>query len=79
MSTENKYHPLTESEYLELKGKIESIRDYLPEMLLTYVWSTYKRISGSNENQPCGCKTAAGLWRKAVDVLQDYIKRVESV
>ena len=79
MSTENKYHPLTESEYLELKDKIQSIKDYLPEMLLSYVWNTYKTITKSVENQPCGCKSAAGLWRKAVDVLQDYIKRVEAV
>lgn len=79
MSIENKYHPLTESEYLELKDKIQSIKDYLPDMLLNYVWSTYKTITKSNENQPCGCGSAAGLWRKAVDVLQDYIKRVEAV
>jgi hypothetical protein len=79
MSTENKYHPLTESEYLELKGKIDSIREYLPNMLLDYVWGTYKRLTQSVENQPCGCGSAAGLWRKAVDVLQDYIKRVEAI
>jgi hypothetical protein len=76
---ENKFHPLTEQEYLELKDKIQSIKDYLPEMLLNYVWSTYKRITGSQEHQPCSCGSAAGLWRKAVDVLQDYIKRVETV
>jgi hypothetical protein len=76
---ENKYHPLTEIEYKELKAKIESIKDYLPDMLLGYVWSTYRRITNSTENQPCGCKTSAGLWRKAVDVLQDYLKRVEQV
>lgn len=76
---ENKYHPLTEQEYLELKSKIESITDYLPEMLLGYVWGTYKLLTKSNENQPCSCGSAAGLWRKAVNVLQDYLKRVEAV
>ena len=76
---ENKYHPLTESEYIELKGKIDSIKDYLPDMLLGYVWSTYKRLTNSNENQPCGCGSAAAHWRKAVDVLKDYIKRVETI
>ena len=76
---ENKYHPLSESEYLELKSKIESIRDYLPEMLLDYVWSTYKVITKSVETRPCSCGSAAALWRKAVNVLQDYLKRVEAV
>jgi hypothetical protein len=76
---ENKYHPLTESEYLELKSKIDSIRDYLPEMLLGYVWGTYKTITGSNENQPCSCKSSGALWLKAVTVLRDYLKRVEGV
>jgi hypothetical protein len=76
---DNKYHPLTESEYLELKSKIDSIRDYLPEMLLGYVWGTYKRLTGSQENQPCSCKSAGGLWLKAVTVLRDYLKRVEAV
>ena len=79
MSIENKYTPLTESEYLELKSKIDSIRDYLPEMLLGYVWSTYKTITGSTENQPCACKSAGGLWLKAVTVLRDYLKRVEAI
>jgi hypothetical protein len=79
MSIENKYHPLTESEYIELKSKIESIRDYLPEMLLGYVWGTYKTITGSPENQPCSCKSAGGLWLKAVTVLRDYLKRVEAI
>jgi hypothetical protein len=76
---ENKYHPLTESEYLELKSKIDSIKDYLPEMLLNYVWGTYKTITGSKENQPCSCKSSGLLWLKAVNALRDYIKRVEAV
>jgi hypothetical protein len=74
---DNKYHPLTESEYLELKSKIDSIRDYLPEMLLNYVWDTYKKITLSNENQPCSCKSSGALWLKAVTVLRDYLKRVQ--
>jgi hypothetical protein len=76
---ENKYHPLTEQEYLELKSKIDSIRDYLPEMLLNYVWSTYKTITGSTENQPCSCKSAGGLWLKAVTVLRQYLNKVDSI
>ena len=48
-------------------------------MLLGYVWGTYKTITGSQENQPCSCKSAGGLWLKAVNVLRDYLKRVEAV
>ena len=76
---ENKYHPLTESEYLELKSKIDSIKDYLPESLLGYTWGNYKKISGSNENQPCGCKSAGGLWLKAVTILREYLNKVDSI
>ena len=76
---ENKYHPLTEAEYLELKSKIDSIKDYLPEMLLGYTWDNYKRITGSQENQPCSCKTSGKLWLKAVTVLRDYLNKVDSI
>jgi hypothetical protein len=76
---ENKYNPLTEQEYLELKSKIDSIKDYLPESLLGYTWDNYKKISGSNENQPCGCKSAGGLWLKAVTVLREYLNKVDTI
>jgi hypothetical protein len=79
MSIENKYFPLNEQQFKELKEKMHSIENYLPDGMMGYVWDTYKSITGSIENQPCGCASAGGLWLKAVNVLKDYIKRMETI
>ena len=55
----------TEEEIEELKTNISQIKGRIPEHLAGWVWGTYNRINGSNEKQPCGCKSAAGLWGKA--------------
>jgi hypothetical protein len=79
MSTENKYFPLNEQQFIELKEKMSGIEMHLPDSLLGYVWNNYKSITGSIENQPCGCAAAAGHWIKAVNALKDYIKRMDSI
>ena len=80
MSTiENKYFPLNEQQFIELKEKIKGVDAYLPDNMLNYVWNTYKSVTGSIENQPCGCASAGGLWLKAVNAIKDYIKRMESI
>ena len=79
MSIENKYFPFNEEQFKELKERIGVIRDNLPDNMLGYVWNNYKSITGSIENQPCGCASAAGHWIKAVNCIKDYIKRVEGV
>lgn len=79
MSTENKYFPLNEQQYLEAKQRVEPITEFIPENQLNYIWNTYKSISGSIENQPCACGSSAGLWGKAVKVIKDWIKQMESI
>lgn len=74
----DKFYPLTETEYLEIKNNIEPIKDMLPEHLMGFVWNYYKKISGSNENQPCGCPSAGVHWRKAVTVLREYLNGVQN-
>lgn len=75
----DKFLPLSEGEYNELVDKLKEVTNYLPEHLMSYVWSTYKRLANSNEPQPCGCASAGVHWKKAVDVLKDYINKVQSV
>lgn len=75
----DKFLPLTEAEYNELVDKLKEVRDYLPENLMSYVWNLYKRIANTTEPQPCGCASAGGHWKKAVEVLRNYITKVQSV
>lgn len=75
----DKYFPLNEVQFKELKEKMSSIAMHLPENMLNYVWNNYKLVTGSIENQPCSCASAAGLWIKAVNALKDYIKRMDSI
>jgi hypothetical protein len=80
MSTENKYFPFNEEQYIELKQKVSTIDMHLPDSMLSYVWNNYKLISGNvTEPQPCSCSSASGLWIKAVNSLKDYVKRIESI
>lgn len=74
----DKFLPLTEVEYNELVDKLKEVTNYLPENLMSYVWNLYKRIENTNEPQPCGCASAGGHWKKAVEVLRNYINQVQS-
>jgi len=64
----------TNEEFIELVEFAASISTHIPENKAGYVWHNYKKISGSNENQPCMCGSSAGLWRKAMDGIREYIK-----
>jgi hypothetical protein len=72
-----KYLPLSEGEFLELKEHLAGIKAFLPEHLMGPFWSWCNRIRGRKENQPCGCKSAAKHWGQCVSDLRDYVKRVE--
>jgi hypothetical protein len=74
----NRYHPYTESEYAEVKTVLDSISTHIPHDKMSWVWNNYKRITGSNESQPCSCGSAAGHWRRAVDELKSFVTKVES-
>jgi hypothetical protein len=63
----------TEEEFNRLKQILSRITSHIPTELATEVWNNYKRISKSNENQPCNCGSSAGLWRKAVDTIHNYV------
>ena len=65
----------TNEEFDNLKTAVNSIKNYIPKDKMGLIWQSYKRISGSNEPQPCSCPSSAGHWKKAYEVVSDYVKR----
>ena len=72
--SENKYSPLSETEFQELKAILEQIGAYLPDNQMNYIWGNFNKLRGENENQPCGCPSAGGHWRRAVEYLREWVK-----
>jgi hypothetical protein len=71
------YSPLTEEQFLKLKGDLETIKDYLPTNLMGEFWGLCNTIRGERINQPCGCKSAGGLWGRCVTDLTTFVKERE--
>lgn len=63
----------SEAEFEGLKMTVSSIKNYIPKDKMGFIWESYKRISGSKEPQPCGCPSAAGHWKKAYEVVSNYV------
>jgi hypothetical protein len=70
-----KYLPLTEEQFKELDSVLTNeIGAYIPENRMNYIWAMYVTVAGVHEPQPCGCQSAAGLWVKAVNTLNEWVK-----
>lgn len=63
----------TDEQFKEIKEKINSITNMIPSGMASWIWNTYKDITGSREAQPCSCGSAARLWRKATDEIRTYV------
>jgi len=70
---ENKYHPITQQEYIDLRTFISTLGAYLPNDKAHYVWSMFNRLRNQNEPQPCMCGSAGGHWKRAIDFLTDWV------
>jgi hypothetical protein len=70
---ENKYSPLNLQEFQELKEHLEGIKSFLPEHLMGTLWEKCNRIRGERINQPCSCKSSAGLWGSCVADLRKFV------
>ena len=70
---ESKYAPLNLQEFLELKEHLEGIKAFLPEHLMGTLWEKCNRIRGERINQPCSCKSSAGLWGSCVADLRKFV------
>lgn len=70
---ESNYAPLNLQEFLELKEHLEGIKAFLPEHLMGTLWEKCNRIRGERINQPCSCKSSAGLWGSCVADLRKFV------
>jgi hypothetical protein len=74
---ENKYHPLTEEQFIELSNTIKGIGAYLPENLAPYIWNHFNTLRGENETRPCTCASSGAHWKRAMDYLYNWVKEKE--
>lgn len=70
--------PFTLSEVLDLEKEMRVIDTFIPDSKMGYVWNAYQRILNTTEPQPCGCRSAAGLWIKAVDTIKQFLRDNDS-
>lgn len=70
---ESKYHPLSDSEFVNLSLTLENIKTHLPVDKTGYIWSTFNHIRGEKEPQPCNCGSAAGNWNRALGFLREWV------
>ena len=79
METTRSYAPFNEVEFNEIKSEMERFGNNLPTDKMGWLWSKCTLLRGNTkEPQPCGCKSATGLWQKCAEDVRDYIKRVQS-
>jgi len=71
---QSKYAPLNLQEFQELKEHLEGIKSFLPEHLMGTLWEKCNRIRDERINQPCSCKSSAGLWSRCVDELRQFVR-----
>jgi len=70
---EQKYQPLSYTEFVELKNQIDRIRDVVPESIAPYLWDNYNRIRAVSQPRPCMCQSSASLWIGCVNFLREWI------
>jgi hypothetical protein len=69
------YEPLTEEEYNSLQKQLAEIGNYLPDNLMGTFWNYCNRIRGERTPQPCGCRSAGGLWGNCVADLRAWVSK----
>lgn len=67
------YFPLTNEEYFFLEKELKQITSYMPNHLMTQFWNFKNRIDGTNEIQPCSCKSSGHHWKKCIETLRSYV------
>ena len=70
---EQKYKPLSYTEFVELKNQLDKISNNVPESVAPYLWDNYNRIRAVSEPRPCMCQSAASLWIGCVNFLKEWV------
>jgi hypothetical protein len=68
------YSPFTKEEFQTIELQLKEVKTFLPEHLMNPMWSYCTRIRGKRENQPCSCRTSAGLWSNCVTDVRNFVK-----
>lgn len=72
-----KYAPLSESDFNQLKTHLEGVKNFLPEHLMNPFWTWCNQIRGLKTPQPCGCPSSAKHWGSCVEELRKFVKERE--
>jgi len=72
--SESRYAPLNLEEFQTLKGILDSITSHMPEQHAPYIWSSFNKIRGAQEPQPCTCASSGGHWGRAIGELRTWVK-----
>jgi hypothetical protein len=66
---------LSKDEFKQVKERLALVTTHLPkdDYTLRLIWSSYVKVIGIPQPQPCTCASAGGLWMTAVDTLRKYI------
>jgi hypothetical protein len=74
MSTEEIiYHPFSKEEFETLKEVERQVTTFIPKELMGTIWQSYRLIAKSNEPQPCGCKSSAKHWGRAMETIRTFV------
>ena len=65
--------PFTEEEFETLKTELNSIKTFLPDNKMSYIWTSVQKIRDKKAPQPCSCRSSAKLWAKAVSDLREFV------
>lgn len=74
----NPFAPYTQMEFNELKSVLAGITTHIPNDKMSWIWNNFKKVTNSNESQPCSCGSAAGHWKRAVETLREFVTKVEA-
>jgi len=69
-----KMEKLTTEELEGLKEDLKRVKNHLPEDLMGRFWALCNKIRAERTNQPCSCRSSAGLWGSCVSDLRSYVK-----
>jgi len=66
-------NPFTEEEFKKLEEELNSIKAFLPDNKMSYIWTSVQKIREKKSPQPCACRSSAKLWAEAVKDLREFV------
>lgn len=63
----------TDEEIQNLRNQMSRVGSHLPEDMAGLIWSSYTKIIGRFESQPCTCGKNGSIWGNAVQTVREYL------